>query len=97
MGKVKKHEPFRSGDLEVVCKIIADTDTGLTGSEIAHTLTQINIVDTDPTVTTWKRLYNALAEDQNKRRSGNRILSFITKALQPTGYINNRQPQRTPP
>ncbi len=90
MRKHKKLKPFRSGDLEALCKVLADTDTGLTGTEIAHTLTQINIVDTDPTITKWKRLYNALADDQNKCQYGNNVLSFIAKALQPTRYINNR-------
>ena len=91
MGKDKKRKPFNSGDLEALCKVLADTDTGLTGTEIAHTLAQINLVDTDPTMTKWKRLYNALAEDQNKRQSGNKVLSFIATALQPTRYINNRE------
>ena len=91
MGNVKKREPFRSGDLEALCKILADTDTGLTGSEIGHTLAQIGVIDTDTTMTKWRRLYNALAGDQNKRQSGTRVLSFIAKALQPTRYINNRE------
>ena len=91
MGKDKKRKPFPSGDLEALCKVLADTDTGLTGSEIAHTLAQIDVSDTDPTITKWKRLYNALADDQNKRQYGNKVLSFIAKALQPTRYINNRE------
>jgi len=90
MGKDIKRKPFSSGDLEALCKVLADTDTGLTGTEIAHTLAQINIVDIDPTITKWKRLYNALAEDQNKRQSGNKVLSFVATALQPTRYINDR-------
>ena len=91
MGKDIKRKPFSSGDLEALCKVIADTDTGLTGTEIAHTLAQINLINTDPTMTKWKRLYNALAEDQNKRQSGNKVLSFIAIALQPTRYINNME------
>ena len=51
MGKVKKREPFSSGDLEALCKVLADTDTGLTGSEIGDTLAQIGVIDTDPTMT----------------------------------------------
>ena len=86
----KMCKPFRSGDLEALCKVLADTDTGLTGSEIGHILAQIGVIDTDSTMTKWKRLYNALAENQNKRQDGNRVLSFITKALQPTKSINNR-------
>lgn len=86
----KMCKPFLSGDLEALCKVLADTETGLTGSEIGHTLAQIGVIDTDPTMTKWKRLYNALAEDQNKRQSGTSVLSFIAKALHPTRYINDR-------
>ncbi len=89
MGKDIKRKPFPSGDLEALCKVLADTDTGLIGTEIAHTLAQINVIDTDPSMTKWKRLYNALADDQNRRQSGNKVLSFIATALQPTRYINN--------
>jgi len=53
MGKDIRRKPFPSGDLEALCKVLADTDTGLTGTEITHTLAQINIVDTDPTMTKW--------------------------------------------
>lgn len=95
MGKDIKRKPFGSGDLEALCKVLADTDTGLTGSEIAHTLAQIDIVDTDPTMTKWKRLYNAFVNDQNKRQYGNKVLSFIAIALQPTRYINNRELYRS--
>jgi uncharacterized protein (TIGR02391 family) len=91
MVKHKKRKPFPSGDLEALCKVLADTDTGLTGSEITHTLAQIDIVDTDPTNTKWKRLYNALVEDQNKCQYGNNVLSFIATTLQPTRYINSRE------
>ena len=86
----KMCKSFGSGDLEALCKVLAGTDTGLTGSEIGHTLAQIGVIDTDPTMTKWMRLHNALSENQNERQDGNRVLSFIAKALQPTRFINNR-------
>ena len=91
MGKVKKREPFQSGDLEALCKVLADTDTGLTGTEIGHTLAQIEVTDINPTMTKWKRLYNALSENQNNRQDSNNILSFIHTALHPTRFINKRE------
>ena len=91
MGKVKKREPFRLGDLEALCKVLADTDTGLTGTEIGHTLAQIEVTDINPTMTKWKRLYNALSENQNNRQDSNNILSFIHTALHPTRFINKRE------
>ena len=89
MGTDIRRKSFDSGDLEALCKVLADTDTGLTGSEIAHTLAQIGVDDTDPAMTKRKRLYNALVNDQNRRQSGNKVLSFIATALQPPRYINN--------
>ena len=74
-----------------MCKVLADTNNGLTGSEIAHTLAQIGVIDTDPMMTKWKRLYNALADEQTKNKAGNKVLSFIYISLHPTRYINNRE------
>jgi uncharacterized protein (TIGR02391 family) len=92
MGNDKKRrKPFSSGDLEALCKVLADTDTGLTGREIGHILVQIGVIDINPMITKWRRLYNALAENQNKRQDSNRVLSFIAKALQPTRYINRKE------
>ncbi|MDD5704172.1 MAG: hypothetical protein PHU23_19230 [Dehalococcoidales bacterium] len=82
MGDIKRN-PFQSGDLEALCKVLADTNNGLTGGEIAHTLAQIGVVDIDSMMTKWKRLYNALAEEQNKHQVGNKVLSFIAKSLHP--------------
>lgn len=76
MAVNKKRKPFRSADIEALCKVLADTDTGLTGSEIGHTLAQIGVIDTGPTMTKWRRLYDALANDQNKRQDGNNVLVF---------------------
>lgn len=52
--------------LESLCKVIADTSTGLTGSEIGKILTDCKIIDTDPQMTKWKRRYNAFVNSQNR-------------------------------
>jgi hypothetical protein len=49
-------EPY---NLESICKLIAATDDGLTGTEIGKILGDCRIKDTDPAMTKWKRLYNA--------------------------------------
>ena len=87
----KIYKPFGSGDLEALCKILADTDTGLNGSEIRDILKQIGVIDTDPTMTKWRRLYYALVDNQNKHQDGNSVLSFIAKALHPIRYINKSE------
>ncbi|MCB9357462.1 MAG: TIGR02391 family protein [Calditrichaeota bacterium] len=82
-------EPLNQAQLEHVCKVLADTSTGLTGSEIEHLLRQIKVDDTDPSMTKWKRLFNALANRQNTDHSADRVLSFIDVALQPAKHIND--------
>ncbi len=86
----KIRPPFNSGDLEMICKILADTNFGLTGPEIEHIFAQLKLTDPNPKLTKWKRLYNTFVEYQNSSQKGNKILSFIAKALQPTKYINKK-------
>ena len=85
----RKPKPFTRGQLQAVCQILADTNEGLTGSEIGHILGQVRVLDVDPTSTKWKRLFNALAESQNRMRSGDRVLAFISHALEPASYQGN--------
>lgn len=75
--------------LESICRSIADTNEGLTGTEIGKLLNDSRVTDVDPSMTKWKRLYNAFASYQNNLQCSNGILTFIQKALQPVRYINN--------
>jgi uncharacterized protein (TIGR02391 family) len=84
-----KRKCFEPYILEEIAKILGDTNSGLTGSEIQHTLAQSQITDTDPMLTKWKRLYNAFANYQNKEQCSNSILNFIKYALPPAKYVNN--------
>ena len=81
--------PFDSEHLTSIAKILADTDEGLTGSEIEHTLRECKIPDPTPTMTKWKRLYNAFAEFQNGRKIGNQVLVFINRAMKPVRYTGD--------
>jgi uncharacterized protein (TIGR02391 family) len=72
--------------LEAICKVLADTNRGLSGSEIGHLLGQLKIRDSDPTITKWKRLYNALAAKQNADGHGNSICQFIEAAMEPVRF-----------
>lgn len=85
-----KPKPFSSGQLEAICKALADTNSGLTGSEVGHALATIRVADPDPTGTKWRRLFNALASRQNKDDHGDRVLAFIHVALDPARYAGKR-------
>jgi hypothetical protein len=56
---------FTQSELEAIAQALADTSSGLTGSEIDHILASLRMVDPTPTLTKWKRLHNAFVERQN--------------------------------
>ncbi len=78
---------FDDAQLESICKVLADTRTGLTGTEITRLLRQCGITDTDPTISKWQRLYNALCQRQNQDRCGNHVALFIETAMAPARYV----------
>lgn len=75
--------------LEVISNILGDTTEGLTGTEIHRFLLQANIDDIDQTNTKRHRLFNALANEQNKHKCSNQILNFIGLVLNPSRFVNN--------
>lgn len=77
--------------LEEISNIIGDTDQGITGSEIHRFLLQSRIEDVsehEEFLAKRKRLYNALAEEQNKHQCSNQILNFIALVLAPSRYVD---------
>jgi uncharacterized protein (TIGR02391 family) len=79
---------FKQAELEMLCKFLGEL---LTGSQIGYFLQQINIDDFDSNNTKWRRLFNSLAERQNRDQAGNKVLSFINAALQPARFVGNRE------
>ncbi|WP_272015478.1 TIGR02391 family protein [Pseudomonas aeruginosa] len=78
--------PFDSQQLEAACRVLADTENGLSGTQIGRLLHEINVPDPSPTMTKWKRLFNAIAEIQNKHQVGNHLIQFINRAMNPVSY-----------
>jgi len=84
-------KPFDAQKLEAACKILAHTEHGLTGSEIGYILADCKVIDVYPAMTKWKRLFNALAEAQNKHQVGNHLIMFINRALDPVKYAQDKE------
>lgn len=82
---------FDAQKLEAACKILADTERGLTGSEIEYILSDCRLDDVSPGMTKWKRLFNALVEAQNKHQVGNHLIMFINRALDPVKYARSKE------
>jgi len=81
---------FSGQQLESIAQMLADTDSGLTGTEIGHVLAECRIPDVSPSMTKWKRLYNAFVEYQNTKQSGNHVVGFIHKAMNPVRYTSRQ-------
>lgn len=83
---------FSQSQLEAIAQALGQTDEGLTGSEIAHLFTTARLNDPAPTMTKWKRLYNAFAESQNSGQHRRNVLAFIRFAMKPERFA--RSPER---
>ncbi|MFJ0301947.1 TIGR02391 family protein [Acinetobacter baumannii] len=81
--------PFNSQHLEAICRVLADTERGLTGTQIERLLQEIKVVDCSPGMTKWKRLFNALAGAQNQYQVGNHLIMFINRTMDPVSYTRD--------
>ncbi|MFG1304661.1 TIGR02391 family protein [Xanthobacter autotrophicus] len=81
--------PFSSQHLEAACRVLADTERGLSGTQIERLLQEIQVADTSPGITKWKRLFNALAGAQNQHQVGNHLIMFINRAMNPVNYARD--------
>lgn len=82
-------QTFTESQLQAIAEALADTSTGLTGSEIGHLLQSIGMDDLDPGMTKWKRLYNAFVVRQNRSQNRRAILEFIRRAMRPERYARD--------
>ncbi|MDP3670347.1 MAG: hypothetical protein Q8R69_11740 [Telluria sp.] len=73
--------------LQAICDILADTQTGLSGSEIGRYLQLCSIADPMPTGTKRHRLFQALREKQVQDRCGNHMLRFIMEVMKPVRFV----------
>src|SRR5258708_6426409 len=75
--------------LQAICDILADTATGLTGSELGRLLSRCNIADPSPAATKRHRLFQALQEKQVRDGCSNNVLAFVQTALDPVRFVGN--------
>lgn len=75
--------------IEQIARVIGDTENGFTGTEIGHHLAQCHMADPNPSLTKWKRLYNAFCVTVNESGSANAIFQFIQHCMEPAQGLNN--------
>lgn len=80
---------FDAQRMEAICRVLGDTENGLSGSQIGYLLQDSKIPETDPGLTKWKRLFNAFVAFQNENQVGNHVVVFINRAMNPASYTAN--------
>lgn len=86
---------FDASVLEATCRVLGETTEGLTGTEIGSLLADMSLSDPTPSLTKWKRLFNALALKQNQVQAGNYLLMFINRAMSPVRFVRKPEQFRT--
>jgi hypothetical protein len=71
---------------QVICDILGDTITGLTGSEIGRYLRECDCSDPIPKMTKQHRLYNALLRNRIPTVR-QQYLGFITHVMNPVRHV----------
>jgi hypothetical protein len=84
-----RHEEWPEHVVEGAVDVLGETDTGLSGSEIARLLERSKIRDVEPDATKRHRLREALVARQAKDGAANCIILFITVAMEPVRYLDN--------
>ena len=80
---------FSSEDLTAIAKTLGDRTDGLTNDEITQILANCGVSETTGVSTKWKRIFDALALHQNAQQTGNHVVGFINKSVNPVRHTTN--------
>lgn len=82
---------FDLATLESLSKILGDTSSGLTGTEISKFFSECSIEDPGLNSTKWRRLYDSLSQQQQNDRCANNIVFFIQHVMRPSRHFDNHE------
>jgi uncharacterized protein (TIGR02391 family) len=88
---LSKIPDFDKANLQAICGILGDRDSGLTGSQIAGLLQQCGIDDPVRTASKAYRLLQALEQRQRADGCGNHVGAFVQAAMNPVNYTLNAE------
>lgn len=80
---------FNEANLDQVCNVLGDTNTGLTGSEIGRYLQECGIADPNPGMTKRIRLFDALVARQRRDSCANNVCAFIQRVMNPVLHVQS--------
>lgn len=76
---------FSASAVEQVCKVLGEA---VTGSEIPNLIAALKVPEPPGAEqnTKWKRLFNTVAERQNRQRDGRPLLRLVTEVMAPVRF-----------
>jgi uncharacterized protein (TIGR02391 family) len=77
--------PFSPSAVEQICKVLGDA---VTGSQIPNLVICLKVTEEPGAeqLAKWKRLFNAVAERQNKQRNGHPLLRLVSEVMTPVRF-----------
>ncbi len=81
-------QPFPSGTLEALAKLLGICGTG---TFISAVLKNLGLEDRSNETTKWRRLYSIFSELQREHHSADLVLDFIRSFLTPTRFIGHNE------
>ena len=80
---------FDETTLRIICNVLGDTNSGLSGSEIGQLLRDCGISDLSPSNTKRDRLFEALQWRQQQDRCANQVVAFVQHSMNPVRYTHD--------
>lgn len=82
--------PFPPAAIEQVCKILADA---VTGPQIPNLIAPLKVAEPpgEERNTKWKRLFNAVAERQNRNQDGKALIRLLIEVANPVRFDSDTQ------
>jgi uncharacterized protein (TIGR02391 family) len=79
--------PFPASAVEQVCRALADA---VTGGQIPNLIAPLKVTEQpcEQQNTKWKRLFNAVAERQNRQHDGRPLLRLISEIMAPVRFAS---------
>ncbi len=79
--------PFPAASVEQICKALADA---VTGTQIPNLIAPLKVTEPPNSEgqTKWKRLFNAVADRQNRQGDGNAMLRLVGEVMRPVRFTS---------
>lgn len=76
---------FSAGSIEMVCKVLAGA---CTGGQIPNLIAPLRVPPSPEGETKWRRLFNAVADAQNRQGDGRPLLRLVCEVMSPVRFTS---------